>query len=294
MDFPIQVQHSVTEGVKKEKKCLEIKSSVRTINEKRNRRNMSGNYGKVYLVGSGPGDPELLTLKARRLIDSAEVIIYDQLPGKAILDSMPANAEKIDVGKYAGSHTLTQAEINGLLVQKSKEGKIVVRLKGGDPYVFGRGGEEAEVLVAEGIEFEVVPGITSAIAVPAYAGIPVTHRESTSMVTFITGHEDPTKPESGLDWETLAKFGGTIVILMGVKMLGRNTEELIKHGKDPDTPVAVIERGTRPDQRVTVGTLENIANLAKEHKIKAPAITVIGDVVKMHNILGEQHTPTEY
>lgn len=255
---------------------------------------MSGNYGKVYLVGSGPGDPELLTLKARRLIDNAEVIIYDQLPGKAILDSMPANAEKIDVGKYAGNHTLTQAEINGLIVQKSKEGKIVVRLKGGDPYVFGRGGEEAEVLVAEGIEFEVVPGITSAIAVPAYAGIPVTHRESTSMVTFITGHEDPTKPESGLDWETLAKFGGTIVILMGVKMLGRNTEELIKHGKDPDTPVAVIERGTRPDQRVTVGTLENIANLAKERKIKAPAITVIGDVVKMHNVLGEQHSTTEY
>lgn len=255
---------------------------------------MSGNYGKVYLVGSGPGDPELLTLKARRLIDSAEVIIYDQLPGKAILDSMPANAEKIDVGKYAGNHTLTQAEINGLLVQKAKEGKIVVRLKGGDPYVFGRGGEEAEVLVAAGIAFEVVPGITSAIAVPAYAGIPITHRESTSMVTFITGHEDPTKPESGLDWATLAKFGGTIVILMGVKMLGRNAEELIKHGKDPDTPVAVIERGTRPDQRVTVGTLANIADLAEENKIMAPAITVIGDVVRMHEILGEQHSTTEF
>lgn len=255
---------------------------------------MSGNYGKVYLVGSGPGDPELLTLKARRLIDNAEVVIYDQLPGKAILDSMPANAEKIDVGKYAGNHTMTQAEINEVLVQKAKEGKRVVRLKGGDPYVFGRGGEEAEVLAAEGIEFEVVPGITSAIAVPAYAGIPVTHRESTSMVTFITGHEDPTKLESGLDWETLAKFEGTIVILMGVKMLGRNAEELIKHGKDPSTPVAVIEKGTRPDQRVTVGNLANIADLAKEHKIKAPAITVIGDVVRMHDILGEQHTSTEF
>jgi uroporphyrin-III C-methyltransferase len=254
---------------------------------------MSGNYGKVYLVGSGPGDPELLTLKARRLIDNAEVVIFDQLPGKAILDSMPVNAEKIDVGKYAGNHTMTQAEINELLSQKAKEGKRVVRLKGGDPYVFGRGGEEAEVLAAEGIEFEVVPGITSAIAVPAYAGIPVTHRESTSMVTFITGHEDPTKPESGLDWETLAKFEGTIVILMGVKMLGRNAEELIKYGKDPSTPVAVIERGTRPDQRVTVGTLANIVELAKEYKIKAPAITVIGDVVKMHDILGEQHTTTE-
>lgn len=255
---------------------------------------MSGSSGKVYLVGSGPGDPELLTLKARRLIDSAEVIIYDQLPGKAILNSMPANAEKIDVGKYAGNHTMTQAEINALLMQKAKEGKRVVRLKGGDPYVFGRGGEEAEVLVAEGIEFEVVPGITSAIAVPAYAGIPVTHRENTSMVTFITGHEDPAKPESGLDWETLAKFGGTIVILMGVKMLGRNADELIKYGKDPNTPVAVIERGTRSDQRVTVGTLADIADLASKRGVKAPAITVIGDVVKLHYILGEQYTEAEF
>lgn len=255
---------------------------------------MSGNYGKVYLVGSGPGDPELLTLKARRLIDNAEVIVYDQLPGKAILDSMPASVEKIDVGKYAGNHTMTQAEINEVLVQKAKEGKLVVRLKGGDPYVFGRGGEEAEVLVAEGIEFEVVPGITSAIAVPAYAGIPVTHRESTSMVTFITGHEDPTKEESGLDWETLAKFGGTLVILMGVKMLGRNAEELMKHGKASDTPVAVIERGTRADQRVTVGTLANIASLAEERKVKAPAITVIGNVVRLHDILGEQRTGANF
>ena len=254
----------------------EKKPSIRNIKEKRNRRNMSGNYGKVY----------------RRLIDSAEVIIYDQLPGKAILDSMPASAEKIDVGKCAGNHTMNQTEINKVLVQKAKEGKMVVRLKGGDPYVFGRGGEEAEVLVAEGIEFEVVPGITSAISVPAYAGIPVTHRESTSMVTFITGHEDPTKPESWLDWETLAK--GTIVILMGVKMLSRNVEELMKHGKDPDTPVAIIERGTRADQRVTVGTLANIAELAKARKVKAPAITVIGDVVKLHDILGEQRTGTEF
>lgn len=254
----------------------------------------SGNYGKVYLVGSGPGDPELLTLKARRLIDSAEVIIYDQLPGKTILESMPEGAEKIDVGKYAGSHTMTQSEINEVLVQKAKEGKMVVRLKGGDPYVFGRGGEEAEVLVAEGIEFEVVPGITSAIAVPAYAGIPVTHRESTSMVTFITGHEDPTKSETGLDWETLAKFGGTLVILMGVKMLGRNMEKLIRHGKDPSTPVAVIEKGTRPDQRVTIGTLSNIAELAKERKVKAPAITVVGDVVNLHEVLGEQHTEADF
>jgi len=255
---------------------------------------MSGNYGKVYLVGSGPGDPELLTLKARRLIDSAEVIVYDQLPGKAIQNSMPESAEKIDVGKYAANHTMSQTEINEVLVQKAKEGKMVIRLKGGDPYVFGRGGEEAEVLVSEGIEFEIVPGITSAIAVPAYAGIPITHRESTSMVTFITGHEDPTKEESGLDWETLAKFEGTLVIFMGVKMLRRNTAELMKHGKNPKTPVAIIERGTRPDQRVTVGTLENIANLADERKVKAPAITVIGDVVNLHEILGEQRTEADF
>jgi len=255
---------------------------------------MAENYGKVYLVGSGPGDPELLTLKARRLIDTAEVIIYDQLPGKAILSSMPENAEKIDAGKFAGKHTLTQNKINEAIVQKAKEGKMVVRLKGGDPYVFGRGGEEAEALVQEGIEFEIVPGITSAISVPAYAGIPVTHRESTSMVTFITGHEDPTKEESGLDWDALAKFGGTIVILMGVKRLRQNAEELMKNGKDPETPVALIERGTRPDQRVTVGTLSTIADLAEERGVKAPAITVVGDVVRLHGILGEQLTGAEF
>ena len=157
--------------------------------------------------------------------------------------------------------------------------------------MFGRGGEEAQELINAGIEFEVVPGITSAIAVPAYAGIPITHRDHASMVTFVTGHEDPTKDESALDWETLARFEGTLVIFMGVKMLGRNVGELIKHGKDPKTPVALVERGTRPDQRVTVGTLENIATLAKERGVKAPAITVIGDVVKLQEELGEQILP---
>jgi uroporphyrin-III C-methyltransferase len=244
--------------------------------------------GKVYLVGSGPGDPELLTLKARRLIDSADVIVYDQLPGKMILDSIPAGTEKIDAGKHAGDHTLRQDEINKVIIGKAREGKNVVRLKGGDPYMFGRGGEEAQELIEAGIEFEIVPGITSAIAVPAYAGIPVTHRDHASMVTFITGHEDPTKDESALDWETLAKFDGTIVVFMGVKMLGRNVSELIKNGKDPQTPVALIERGTRPDQRVTIGVLENIASIAMEKNVKAPAITVIGTVVKLHDELGEQ------
>ena len=249
---------------------------------------MTNKYGKVYLVGSGPGDPELLTMKARRLIDTADVVIFDQLPGKAILDSIPQNTEKIDAGKFAGDHRLSQWETNELIVEKAKEGKMIVRLKGGDPYMFGRGGEEAEVLVEAGVEFEVVPGITSAIAAPAYAGIPVTHRDHASMVTFITGHEDPTKDETALDWETLAKFDGTIVIFMGVKMLGRNTGELLKFGKDPKTPVALIERGTRPDQRVTIGNLETIANIAKEQDVKAPAITLIGDVVKLHEILGAQ------
>ncbi|NIA03113.1 MAG: uroporphyrinogen-III C-methyltransferase [Nitrospirae bacterium] len=244
--------------------------------------------GKVYLVGSGPGDPDLLTIKARRLIDEAEVIVYDQLPGKKIISSMPDGAEKIDAGKYAGSHTLKQDQINQVLLDKAKEGKNVVRLKGGDPYVFGRGGEEAQVLVKEGIEVEIVPGITSAIAAPAYAGIPVTHRDHASMVTFITGHEDPTKDDSALDWDALARFSGTIVILMGVSMLPRNVNELLRHGKDPNTPVALIERGTRPDQRTTVGTLENIVELAKERNVKAPAITIIGGVVGLHDELGEQ------
>ena len=249
---------------------------------------MTNKYGKVYLVGSGPGDPELLTMKARRLIDTADVVIYDQLPGKAILDSIPQNTEKIDAGKFAGDHRLSQWETNELIIKKAKEGKMVVRLKGGDPYMFGRGGEEAEVLVEAGVEFEVVPGITSAIAAPAYAGIPVTHRDYASMVTFITGHEDPTKDETALDWETLAKFDGTIVIFMGVKMLGHNTGELLKFGKYPKTPVALIECGTRPEQRVTIGTLETITDIAKEQGVKAPAITLIGDVVKLHEILGSQ------
>jgi len=240
---------------------------------------------KVYLVGSGPGDPELLTVKAKRLIESAEVILYDQLPGQAILAMLPESAEKIDVGKYAGNHKLSQWQINELLVKRAKEGKIVVRLKGGDPYLFGRGGEEAQTLAAEGIKIEIVPGITSAIAVPAYAGIPVTHRDYASMVTFITGHEDPEKDETALDWELLARFQGTLVILMGVSMLERNVKELMKHGKSVDTPVAVIERGTRPDQRVTIGTLADIVSLCKQRKVKAPAITVIGDVVKSHHEL---------
>jgi len=244
-------------------------------------------YGVVYLVGSGPGDPELLTIKAKRLIAKADVILYDQLPGEEILAMMPDSAEKIDVGKRAGQHTLPQDKINEILVKKAKEGRMVVRLKGGDPYLFGRGGEEAAELHEEGICVEVVPGITSAIAAPACAGIPVTHREYASMLTIITGHEDSTKNDTALDWKLLAQFKGTLVILMGVKMLERNVSELIKYGRNKDTPVAIIEKGTRIDQRVTTGTLASIAEIAKQQQIKAPAITVIGDVVSLYKELKE-------
>ncbi|MEA1894602.1 MAG: uroporphyrinogen-III C-methyltransferase [Euryarchaeota archaeon] len=241
--------------------------------------------GKVYLVGSGPGDPELLTIKALRLIKEADVIVYDQLPGHEILASLPKSAELIDVGKYAGDHTLSQDEINRLLVDYASQEKMVVRLKGGDPYLFGRGGEEALELRKSGIEFEVVPGITSAIAVPAYAGIPITHRDSASMVTIITGHEQK-KDGSMLDWEWLSQSLGTLVILMGVSTLGTYIPELMRCGSDPDTPVAIIERGTRDDQVVTTGSLSTIVDIAKDRGVKAPAIVVIGDVVQLHDALG--------
>jgi len=241
--------------------------------------------GKVYLVGSGPGDPELLTIKALRLIKEADVIVYDQLPGPEILALLPKSAELIDVGKYAGDHTLSQDEINRLLVDYALQGKTVVRLKGGDPYLFGRGGEEALELRKAGIEFEVVPGITSAIAVPAYAGIPITHRDSASMVTIITGHEQK-KDGSMLDWEWLSQSLGTLVILMGVSTLGTYIPELMRYGSDPDTPVAIIERGTRDDQVVTTGSLNTIVDIAKDRGVKAPAIVVIGDVVRLHEVLG--------
>jgi len=241
--------------------------------------------GKVYLVGSGPGDPELLTIKALRLIKAADVIVYDQLPGAEILALLPKSAELIDVGKYAGDHTLSQDEINRLLVDYALQGKTVVRLKGGDPYLFGRGGEEALELREAGIEFEVVPGITSAIAAPAYAGIPITHRDNASMVTILTGHEQK-KEGSMLDWEWLSRSLGTLVILMGVSTLGTYIPELIRYGSDPDTPVAIIERGTRADQVVTTGSLSTIVDIAKDRGVKAPAIVVIGDVVRLHEVLG--------
>jgi len=239
--------------------------------------------GKVYLVGSGPGGSGLLTQRAAELIEAADVIFYDQLPGEEILASLPENAEKIDCGKFGGKHTLEQHEIESLMVNRAQKNLMVVRLKGGDPFLFGRGGEEIETLRAAGIEVEMVPGVTSALAVPASVGIPVTHRKYASQVTILTGHEDPTKTESALDWKLLAQGRGTIVILMGVANLKNIARALIKNGKSEKTPVAIIERGLRKNRRVTTGPLAAIGEIAVKAVVKPPAVIVIGDVVRFYD-----------
>lgn len=239
--------------------------------------------GKVFIVGSGPGSEGMLTQHAREVIDTAEVVLYDQLPGEEILSTLPAGAELIDCGKYGGNHTLEQDEIEALIVDRARAGKRVVRLKGGDPFMFGRGGEELETIRRAGIEAELIPGITSAIAVPASVGIPLTHRRFASQVTIMTGHEDPTKPESVLDWSLLARSRGTIVILMGVKNLRTIARLLVEHGRSEGTPVAIIERGFRADQRVTVGTLADIGERAAREGVKPPAVIVIGEVVSLYD-----------
>ena len=233
--------------------------------------------GTVYLVGSGLGDPDLLTVKARRLLDEADVVLHDKLPGPEIIDLVPED-RRADVGKRAGGERTPQSTINERLVELAREGKTVVRLKGGDPFVFGRGGEEAAYLADHGVPFEVVPGVTSAIGGPAVAGIPVTHRDHASSVSFVTGHEDPTKDESAVDWDALAATGGTIVVLMGVGKLPDYTAALREAGLAPGTPVALVERATWPDQRVATGTLDTIVEARDEVGIEPPAITVIGDV----------------
>jgi uroporphyrin-III C-methyltransferase len=234
--------------------------------------------GIVHLVGSGPGDPDLLTVKARRLVEEADVVLHDKLPGRRIIELVPEDKRE-DVGKRAGGERTPQSAIDERLVELAREGKRVVRLKGGDPFVFGRGGEEAEYLAARGIAFEVVPGVTSALAAPAVAGVPATHREHASSVSVVTGHEDPTKAESAVDWDALARTGGTIVVLMGVGKLPEYTRALREAGLDPETPVALIERGTRREERVATGTLETIVDARDEAGIEPPAVTVIGDVV---------------
>lgn len=240
--------------------------------------------GKVYIIGAGPGDPGLITVKGLRCIRDADVIIYDHLVNEAIIHQARDSARFIYAGKKGGDHTLPQDEINRLLVEEAKQGNIVARVKGGDPFIFGRGGEEAEILVKEGIPFEVIPGVSSAIAVPAYAGIPLTHRGYTSTLAFVTGHEDPTKDESDIDWETLAGIG-TIVFLMGVKNLRSITSNLMVYGKEGDTPAALIRWGTTEDQETLTGALSDIARIAEDRKFSPPAILIVGSVVDLRKSL---------
>ncbi|MBW2306868.1 MAG: uroporphyrinogen-III C-methyltransferase [Deltaproteobacteria bacterium] len=248
--------------------------------------------GKVYLVGAGPGDSGLITLKGMECLMCADVVVRDRLAMDVLLDFTREGAEIIDAGKEGGRHTLTQDEINDLIISRALEGNVVVRLKGGDPFIFGRGGEEAQVLERHGIEFEVVPGVTSAIAVPAYAGIPLTHRAYNTEVTFVTGHEDTTKETSTIDWEWLGRSRGTLVFLMGVKNLEENVQRLVASGRSPQTPAALIQWGTTPRQKTASGSLENIAKAAQSAGVGAPAILVVGDVVRIREQLNWfEHRP---
>lgn len=240
--------------------------------------------GKVYLIGAGPGDPELITLKGLRCLRSADVVLYDRLISTELLMEARPDAELIFVGKESGCHSLAQEQINALLIYYAQHNHIVARLKGGDPFVFGRGGEEAEALADAQIPFEIVPGISSAIAVPAYAGIPVTHREYTSAVTIVTGHEGRSASPP-VNWEALAALGGTLVILMGVKALPHFTQKLIAHGMDMHLPAAVIQEGTTPRQRVVVGTLATIAERALKEGLSTPALIIVGSVVTRREAL---------
>ncbi|HEY0753409.1 MAG TPA: uroporphyrinogen-III C-methyltransferase [Ktedonobacteraceae bacterium] len=241
--------------------------------------------GKVYLVGAGPGDPELLTVKGLRCLRAADVVVYDRLVSVALLDEVPTDALRIFVGKQPGRCSLGQEEINALLIEHARLGSSVVRLKGGDPFVFGRGGEEALALVEAGVAFEVVPGISSAIAVPAYAGIPVTHRNHSGVLTIVTGHETPEHSAPLVDWEGLARLDSTLVILMGVATLSWISTRLLQAGMDPNMPVAVIEQGTIARQRVVSGSLTEIAEQVITAGVRSPAVIVIGRVVNLSPLL---------
>ncbi len=240
--------------------------------------------GKVYLVGAGPGDPELITVKAARCLAQADTVVYDFLANPELLALAPQNAEMIYVGKKGGDHTMTQEKINELLCTLAKNGKTVVRLKGGDPYVFGRGSEEATALDDLGLAFEVVPGVTSAVAAASYAGIPVTDRRHATEVAFVTGHEDPDKPESTINWSALAGIG-SLVFLMGVKNLPNICQQLVAHGKAPDTPAACVRWGTTSRQQTVSGTLADLADKVAQAGIKPPAVTIVGGVVGLRERL---------
>ena len=231
----------------------------------------------VYLVGAGPGDPDLLTLRGAEVLRRADVVVHDRLVAPALLDLAPAGAERVYAGKAPGRNEMSQDEINALLVERGRGGHAVVRLKGGDPFVFGRGGEEAEALAAAGVPFEVVPGISSAIGAPAYAGIPVTHRGASTHFTVVTGHEDPTKESTDVDWAALAAAGGTLVILMGAGRIGEIADRLVAAGLAPETPVAAVRNGTRADQRTTRATLDTVADAG----VQAPVAIVVGEVARL-------------
>ncbi|MDQ0199439.1 uroporphyrinogen-III C-methyltransferase [Neobacillus ginsengisoli] len=245
---------------------------------------MEQKKGKVYIVGAGPGDPELITVKAMKCLARADVILYDRLVNPVLLEYGRSKTEVIYCGKTPGDHCVSQDAIHQLLVEKALAGKTVVRLKGGDPFIFGRGGEEAEVLVQYGIEFEVVPGITSGIAVPAYAGIPVTHREFSRSFAMVTGHCMNGEPNN-IRWDYLANGVDTLAVYMGIKHLPYICSELQSCGKDAHTPIAVIEQGTTDYQRTVIGTLETIVDVVKSNQITNPAMIVIGEVVKLSNKL---------
>lgn len=240
--------------------------------------------GIVYLIGAGPGDPGLLTIRGKECLERSDVIVYDYLVNPVLLRYAREGAEKIYVGKKRGHREMPQGEINRLLVEKARSGSVVARLKGGDPFIFGRGGEEAEELAKAEIPFEIVPGVTSASAVPAYAGIPLTHRDFTSSFAVATGHEDPRKERSNLSWEALAKTA-TVVFLMGVKNIEDNMKRLIEHGRSPDTPVALITWGTFPGQQTITGTIGNIGRIVREMRIKPPGVIVVGEVVGLRETL---------
>jgi uroporphyrinogen III methyltransferase/synthase len=241
--------------------------------------------GKVYLVGAGPGDPELLTLKGRRALREADVVVYDRLANPRLLEHAPEGAERIYVGKEAQRHAMAQEEISALLVEHARAGRTVCRLKGGDPFVFGRGGEEAEALAAAGISWEYVPGVTSAVAVPGYAGIPVTHRGLGSTFTIVTAHEDPAKEESAIRWEHLAAGADTVLFLMGAERLPLIVERMVAHGRSPETPAAVVSWGTYPRQQTISGTLADIVERCRAAGCQAPAVTLIGEVAALRERL---------
>jgi uroporphyrinogen III methyltransferase / synthase len=243
------------------------------------------NGGCVYLIGAGPGDPGLITVRGAELLATCDVVVYDYLAAEALLAGAKADAEIIYVGKQAGQHTMPQEQINDLLVERAKGGATVARLKGGDPFVFGRGGEEALALVEAGVVFEVVPGVTAGVAAAAYAGIPVTHRQVASAVAFITGHETPDKAESDLDFSVLGRWPGTLAFYMGVKNLRRICGELIANGKEAQTPAAIVRWGTTPQQQSLVGELATLPDLVEQADIKPPALIVVGDVVGLQDRL---------